>query len=314
MFLGLAVRRGARAAGTAVATASAGLHTSAPALESKRRRAVRLRRTANLAQREIRERLFEMSKPDPVLGYRNNEQGEAYWQSSELAQVILLKDEVWGVSEDRRGRLVPVEAAVHPDDAAVDAEAAAFGGPRRLNFGLDADERRTLFRSLPRVMVEDRMLDSASLASAADDGTSALVAEQQQLEEEQAESADTLARILDLRNASGKGIQVENTRRIIAHFGARSDGRGSDTGSPEVQAAILTYRIRNLAAHLASARHDSSNRRGMAMLVHQRARVLRYLKSRDPIRYQNFLPRIGIEARAVEGEIVIPGKPKVKRI
>ena len=158
------------------------------------------------------------------------------------------------------------------------------------------------------------MLDSASLESAADQGTGAMAEEHAMLEQEQQQSAATLARILDLRNASGKGIQVENTRRIIEHFGHRSDGRGPDTGSPEVQAAILTYRIRNLAEHLLGARHDNSNRRAMRKLVHQRARILRYLKSRDPIRYQSFLPRIGIEARAVEGEIVVPGKPKVKRM
>ena len=76
----------------------------------------------------------------------------------------------------------------------------------------------------------------------------------------------------------------------------------------------MTYRIRNLADHLARARHDNSNRRAMTKLVHQRSKVLRYLKSRDPVRYQAFLPRIGVEARAVEGEIVVPGKPKVKRI
>ena len=52
----------------------------------------------------------------------------------------------------------------------------------------------------------------------------------------------------------------------------------------------------------------------MRHLVHQRAKILRYLKSRDPIYYQSFLLRIGVEARGVEGEIVVPGKPKVKRM
>ena len=52
----------------------------------------------------------------------------------------------------------------------------------------------------------------------------------------------------------------------------------------------------------------------MRHMVHQRAKILRYLKSRDPIHYQKFLPRIGVEARGVEGEIVVPGKPKVRRM
>ena len=109
-----------------------------------------------------------------------------------------------------------------PDDAAVDAEAEQYGGPRRLNFGLDADARRTLFRSLPRVMVEDRILDSPAMQTMHEQGTDALAQEYAQHEAEQQRSADTLARILDLRNASGKAIQVENTRRIIQHFGAVS--------------------------------------------------------------------------------------------
>ncbi|WFD35656.1 hypothetical protein MCUN1_002514 [Malassezia cuniculi] len=289
------------------------LHTTAPNAESKRKRAARLRRNANLAQRDVKQRLFEMSRPDPVLGHQLTAEGEALWKNSELAKLILSKGEVWGVEEDRRGRLVSVEPKEHPDDATVDAE-AAIGGPRRLNFGLDADARRTLFQSLPRVMVEDRILDSPNINSLHSEGIEAVAAEQNELEAEQERSVETLSRILDLRNASGKGIQVENTRRIIAHFGARDDGRGIDTGSPEVQAAVFTYRIRNLVEHLQGARHDNSNRRAMRKLVHKRARILRYLKSTDPVRYQDFLPRIGVEARAVEGEIVVPGKPKVKRI
>mgnify|MGYP002713855495 CR=1 FL=1 len=292
----------------------AAIHTSAPVMESKRRRAARLRRNANLQRHEIMERLFQLSKPDPVLAHQLNDEGYAYWNNSELAKIILSKEEVWGLAEDRRGQLVPVEPTARPDDAQVDAEASTYGGPRRLNFGLGVNDRRTLFKSLPRVMTEDRVLDAASVHVGRDQGAEVLAAEHEQSEAEQQQSADALARILDLRNASGKGIQVENTRRIVQHFGARPDGQGLDTGSPEVQAAILTYRIRNLAEHLGSARKDNSNRRSMTKLVHKRAKILRYLKSRDPIRYQAFLPRIGVEARAVEGEVVVPGMPKVKRI
>ncbi|PKI83106.1 hypothetical protein MVES_002913 [Malassezia vespertilionis] len=255
-----------------------------------------------------------MTKPDPVLAHQLNDEGYEYWKQSELAKLILSKEEVWGFTEDRRGKLVPVAPASHPDDAKVDAEASQFGGPRRMNFGLTSSNRKMLFQSLPRVMAEDRVLDASSIHIAAEEGAAKLAEELAHYELEQQQNVSTLARILDLRNASGKGIQVENTRRIIAHFGARDDGRGPNTGSPEVQAAVLTYRIRNLAEHLRDARHDNSNRRSMTILIHQRARILRYLKLRDPIRYQNFLPRIGVEARAVEGELIVPGKPKVKRI
>ncbi|WFD42120.1 hypothetical protein MPSI1_000758 [Malassezia psittaci] len=292
----------------------AALHTSSPVLESKQRRAARLRRNANLQRRDIMERLFQLSKPDPVLAHQLNDEGFAYWNNSELAKLILSKEEVWGFAEDRRGQLVEYQGPKRSDDAQVDAEASTYGGPRRLNFGLGIEDRRTIFQSLPRVMTEDRVLDAASVHLGHDQSAEVLASEHSQSEAEQQQSADALARILDLRNASGKGIQVENTRRIIQHFGARPEGQGYDTGSPEVQAAVLTYRIRNLSEHLVSARKDNSNRRAMTKLVHQRAKILRYLKSRDPLRYQAFLPRIGVEARAVEGEVVVPGMPKVKRI
>lgn len=50
----------------------------------------------------------------------------------------------------------------------------------------------------------------------------------------------------------------------------------------------------------------------MALLVYQRARLLKYLKRKSPARYEALLPRIGVEARAVEGEVVVPGKPRMK--
>lgn len=74
----------------------------------------------------------------------------------------------------------------------------------------------------------------------------------------------------------------------------------------------MTYRIRNLHEHLQNARHDNANRRGIAMLVHKRAKVLKYLKKKSPVRYEAILPRLGLEARAVEGEIIVPGKPLMK--
>lgn len=303
------VRQAQRAVSHRVATAavSSSFHTSAPVLETKRKRQARLRRQANLEQRRVKEHLFAMGRPDPVLGHQLNEEGTKLWENSELAKLILSKREVWGVQEDRRGQLEAVAPTPREEDAELDAAVAEFGGPRRLNFGLGVQDRRLLFQSLPRVMTSDRAMDATGTADALAEGL-------QELEKEQLQSADTLSRILDLRNASGRGIQVENTRRIIAHFARPTPSGGLDTGSPEVQAALLTYRIRNLYEHLGSQRHDNSNRRSMRRLVHQRAKLLRYLKSKDPLRYQAFLPRIGVEARGVEGEVVVPGKPKVRRV
>jgi len=59
----------------------------------------------------------------------------------------------------------------------------------------------------------------------------------------------------------------------------------TDTGSPEVQIAILTYRVNQLTDHLRTHKHDESSRRGLLKLVGQRRRLLNYLKGKDYNRY-----------------------------
>ena len=68
----------------------------------------------------------------------------------------------------------------------------------------------------------------------------------------------------------------------------------SDTGSPEVQIALLTTRIQQLTEHLKQHRHDEHSRRGLLKLVGQRRRHLTYLSRKDPDRYQEILGRLGL--------------------
>jgi small subunit ribosomal protein S15 len=68
----------------------------------------------------------------------------------------------------------------------------------------------------------------------------------------------------------------------------------SDTGSPEVQVAILSERIRNLTEHLKEHRKDFHSRRGLLMMVGQRRRLLDYLKSKDVSRYRGLIDKLGI--------------------
>jgi small subunit ribosomal protein S15 len=67
-----------------------------------------------------------------------------------------------------------------------------------------------------------------------------------------------------------------------------------DTGSPEVQVAILTERIKYLTDHLKANKHDYHTRRGLLMLVGQRRRQLRYLNNRDVNRYREVIARLGL--------------------
>ncbi len=83
---------------------------------------------------------------------------------------------------------------------------------------------------------------------------------------------------------------VERKQEIVRDF-ARHDG---DTGSPEVQIALLTDRINHLTQHLREHTHDFATRRGLLKLVGQRRRQLRYLSNVDVDRYHAVLSRLGL--------------------
>lgn len=68
----------------------------------------------------------------------------------------------------------------------------------------------------------------------------------------------------------------------------------NDTGSPEVQVALLTSRIQYLTAHLEKNKHDYHTRYGLTNLVSQRRRLLRYLKNSAPTRYQQLIKVLGL--------------------
>ena len=77
---------------------------------------------------------------------------------------------------------------------------------------------------------------------------------------------------------------------IIDKFGLRK----GDTGSTEVQVALLTERINQLTGHMAANRHDYHSQRGLLKLVGQRKRLLAYLSKQDIERYRNLISRLGL--------------------
>ncbi|TDL78361.1 30S ribosomal protein S15 [Palleronia sediminis] len=85
-------------------------------------------------------------------------------------------------------------------------------------------------------------------------------------------------------------ITAEAKQQIISDF---SRGTG-DTGSPEVQVAILTHRISNLTEHFKTHAKDNHSRRGLLKLVAQRRKLLDYVKARDDARYRDLIQRLGI--------------------
>lgn len=85
-------------------------------------------------------------------------------------------------------------------------------------------------------------------------------------------------------------ITVEEKNRLIKEFATKE----GDTGSPEVQVAILTSRIATLTEHFKTHKKDNHSRRGLLKLVAQRRKLLDYTKVKDEERYQNLIQRLGI--------------------
>jgi len=85
-------------------------------------------------------------------------------------------------------------------------------------------------------------------------------------------------------------LATDLKRQIVAKYRIHR----SDTGSPEVQVAVLSRRIAELTGHLKMHAKDHHSRRGLLTMVAQRRRLLNYLKSRSPERYQRLIQELGI--------------------
>jgi small subunit ribosomal protein S15 len=83
---------------------------------------------------------------------------------------------------------------------------------------------------------------------------------------------------------------MEPTQTIVDEYGQH----GTDTGSPEVQVALLTQRINHLTEHLKVHKKDHHSRRGLLMLVGKRRRLLKYLRSQDVERYRTLIAQLGL--------------------
>ena len=85
-------------------------------------------------------------------------------------------------------------------------------------------------------------------------------------------------------------ITTERKSELVKEYGKAE----ADTGSPEVQIAILSERIRNLTEHLQTHNKDVHSRRGLLVMVSQRRRLLDYLKNKNRTRYSELIQRLGL--------------------
>jgi small subunit ribosomal protein S15 len=88
-------------------------------------------------------------------------------------------------------------------------------------------------------------------------------------------------------------LDVATKKQIIAEFATKE----GDTGSPEVQVALLTRRITDLTEHLKTHKHDHHSRRGLLAMVGRRKRLMAYLAREDPERFRTLAARLGLRTR-----------------
>ncbi|KAF9432231.1 hypothetical protein BGZ76_011091 [Entomortierella beljakovae] len=267
--------------------------TSALAKQRKSRKEIVIQVRKNNIQKQEKKRLeYENSTPDYIIG-KETEFTRSLLKPQSLFQSPLAAIKPTGASDDE-------SSAQGSKSAGSTSTSSIFSSPHRTplvvstsnpsgyQHFLNEQEVDIIFEKAPKVQVQELVLQST------------LVNEAIQLPIER-QKAELVRRITALENGSAKQITLENVRRAIAAF-QREEG---DTGSPEVQAAVMTVRIQNLNNHITNNKKDVHNYRRLRMLVHQRQTVLKYLKKTNPERYHSCLDRLGLEPRAIEDEIVI---------
>ncbi|KAH9035643.1 hypothetical protein EDB85DRAFT_1862913 [Lactarius pseudohatsudake] len=190
---------------------------------------------------------------------------------------------------------------VGSDELARSAPSQDVHVPPSLAFGIREREQRMLFAHLPLLSAD--MSTRREMNGMQGMRVEDMVAHHERELAAGVAQANAVARFVDLRNANAAGVAFENRRRVIAAFS--EPGKPDDTGRTEVQAALLTLQIRNMWTHLSRFKRDVANRRNLRRLVHQRAKLLKYLKRTNRDRYERVLERLGLAPGAVEGELVV---------
>ncbi|KAF8965349.1 hypothetical protein BGZ46_000610 [Entomortierella lignicola] len=271
-------------------------HTSASALAKPRRSrkdiVIQVRKN-NLQKQESKRLEFESSTPDYIIG-KKTDFTSSLLKPQNVFQAPLAAirpaDAPTGTSEDESSTTKtsssPITSSIF--SASRTPLVVSTSKPSGYQHFLSEQEANVVFEQVPLVQVNEMVLRSS------------LVNEKFQLPIER-QKAELIRRITALENGNAKQITLENVRRAREAF-QREEG---DTGSPEVQAAVMTVRILNLNEHVINNKKDKHNYRRLRILIHQRQKILKYLKKLDPARYHACLDRLGLDPRAVEDEIVI---------
>lgn len=274
------------------------------------------------------------NQPSVILGTRAREEVDL-WPKCDLAKCLVNPYNLNGPPPASSSSSEPSSSTSMSSTTTETIEISELGTtiqiPKDTNYGIGEVEKKMLFEELPVLSAQAPFLASTSHFNSVFDSQasplSADVLAQRQAEAVKKETTKLSAfgMVINLQNANAKGIAYENRRRIILEFSAPENP--FDPGRPEVQgefpvlrlhlslscanvhvccvAALLTYKIRNLWSHLTTFKRDVGNRRGLRKLIHQRAKILRYLKREDQDRYEALLPRLALDPKSVEGELVV---------
>ncbi|KAF9480928.1 S15/NS1 RNA-binding domain-containing protein [Pholiota conissans] len=263
------VSSGSRTLTTPSFTSTSRLHTSAVLNAAGKAKKTGLRtKKLNIAHTKERLEAAEANRPSIILGIRPGE--EYKWEQCDLAKIIVTEEALATAAQPIRANL-PI---------------GAVNLPREFAYGVDKEEQKVLFDLLPTTTT---YMDNQEVQPLA--------------EKRELLKANMVAKALDLRNANAAGIAFENRRRIIKAFSTPANP--FDPGRTEVQVALLTYKIRNLWTHLTTFKRDVGNRRALRKFVHQRAKLLRYLKGVSLDRYDTILEQLALEPESVEGELTV---------
>ncbi|KAJ3558648.1 hypothetical protein NP233_g11466 [Leucocoprinus birnbaumii] len=257
----------------------------------------------NIEETEKRRALEDANRPSVVLGTRPQEEA-TIWPKCDLAKCLVNASNLNG----------PPASPFSSSSTLALAETIEINGlgtsvtvPKNRNYGIGLAEKKMLFGDLPTITVEAPLetrnsnFDGTYSESQTFDNPEQLATEHAKAVEVEQQKMEALAKVIDLHNANAGGISYENRQRIILAFS--SPENPFDPGRTEVQAALLTYKIRNMWQHLTSFKRDVGNRRALLKLIHQRAKILRYLKRKDQDRYESLLPRLALAPESVEGEL-----------
>lgn len=297
-------------------TLSKGFHTSASALAGSRKQASGTTRKQNVILQAKRAKEAVADRPSVVLGTRPSEEA-VKWPNCDLAKVLVDEEALFSATSSSS----PASSSQTASSSTLHVVESSVGEvliPAQPAFGVAAVEADLLFNELPRISAEARNLLPPPVGAAV---SSDKVQQFERFAEQERRKVENFSKVVDLRNANAAGIAFENRRRIIEAFSTPENP--FDPGRAEVQgvyripirigrlnnafftAALKTYQIRKLWTHLITYKRDVGNRLGLRKLVHQRAKILRYLRNTNRDRYEIVLERLALEPESVEGELVV---------